>query len=225
MEDKISFASHVYDRIKNDIIELRLEPGAYFLTQEIAETLGASRTPVREAVKRLEQDGWIVWESYRKARVKEITLEGARDVFQARKMIEPFCLNWLFEQGLTRLVAGKLDVIVSEMESHHDNWVQFMYADLAFHSAIVNEVGNGAVSKFWGFLSDEITRVGIYSRSGPRKTADVVREHREMLQALWDVDKERVMEKLLSHYDGIFNSLRNKLQGPQSGHGTGLPVR
>lgn len=212
LEDKNSFASQIYDRIITDIIELRLEPGAYFLTQEIADSLGASRTPVREAVKRLEQDGWIVWESYRKARVKDITLDGAMDIFQARGMIEPFCINWFFDQGLTRLLAGKLDVAVSEMNKLQDDWVNFLHADIAFHTAIVDGVGNSQISKIWRHLSSEITRIGIYGKTEERKATDVIREHTEMMQGLWDGNKDMVMEWIAAHHTGILASLRRKLR-------------
>lgn len=212
MEGKNSFASQIYDRIIKDIVELRLEPGAYFLTQEIADSLGASRTPVREAVKRLEQDGWIIWESYRKARVKDITLEGAMDIFQARGMIEPFCINWFFDQGLTRLLAGKLDVVVSEMEKLQHDWVNFLHADIAFHTTIVDGVGNSQISQIWRHLSSEITRIGIYGRTEERQTTDIIREHGKMLQSLWDGDKNMVTEWINTHHTGIFASLRRKLQ-------------
>lgn len=212
MEPKNSFASQVYDRIKKDIVELRLEPGAYFLAQEIADALGASRTPVREAVKRLEQDGWIVWESYRKARVKDVTLEDALDIFQTRKMIEPFCLNWIFDQGLSRLLAGKLDVIVSEMENLHHDWLHFLLADVSFHTTIVEEAGNKQINKIWQHLSSEITRIGLYGKTEERKTGDIVREHSELLQGLWDGDKNMVLARLADHHDKILASVRRKLR-------------
>lgn len=212
MEDKNSFASQVYDRIKKDIVELRLEPGSYFLMQEIAESLGSSRTPVREAVKRLEQDGWIVWESSRKAKVRDITLEGALEIFQARRMIEPFCLDWIFDQGLFRPLAGKLAVNVSEMGNFHQDWLQFLHADVAFHTTIVDGVGNYQISKIWQHLSSEITRIGLYGKTEERLTSDIVREHSEMVQGLWDGNKHMVMEWLIAHHSGILASLRRKLQ-------------
>ena len=211
MEDKNNIASQIYERIKSDIVELRFEPGAYFQTQEVAKMLGASRTPVREAVKRLEQDGWIVWESYRKARVKTITLESAQDIFRTRSMIEPFCLNSVFDQGLTRLLAGQLDVIVSEMDTLHHEWVRFLHADVSFHTAIVDAAGSSQISRIWRHLSSEITRIGLYSKTEQRSVDEIVREHREMAQGLWDCDKDMVMGWLATHHDGIFASLRRKL--------------
>ena len=213
MEDKNNIASQVYDRVKADIVELRLEPGAYFLEKDIVEALNVSRTPVREAAKRLEQEGWIFWESYRKARVKEITLEGAAEIFQLRGMVEPFCINWIFDRGKPRLLAGKLDAVASEMETLQHDWTRFLHSDVAFHTAIVEEVANAHLSRFWSNLSSEITRIGLFSKTEPRKEEEIIREHRGMLEGFWDVDRDRVMSCLFTHHDGILSSLRRKLSG------------
>ena len=212
LDDKNSIASQIYDRIKSDIVELRLEPGAYFLEKEIAESLGASRTPVREAAKRLEQEGWIFWESYRKARVKDVSLESAMEIFQLRNMIEPFCINWVFDHGNPRVLAGKLATHFAEMERLHNDWVRFLHADVGFHTAIVEEVGNIHLQRIWLNLSSEITRIGIWGKTEERNVDDVEREHREMLQGLWDVDREKILTCLATHHEGIFASLSRKLQ-------------
>lgn len=212
MDDKNSIASQVYDRIKSDIVELRLEPGAYFLEKEIAELLGASRTPVREAAKRLEQEGWIFWESYRKARVKDISHESAMEIFQLRNMIEPFCINWVFAHGNPRGLAGKLATYFSEMERLHDDWIRFLHADVGFHSTIVEEVGNLHLQRIWLNLSSEITRIGIWGKTEERKVDDVILEHSLMLHSLWDGDREKVLACLENHHKGILGSLARKLQ-------------
>ena len=211
LEDKHNIASQIYDRIKSDIVELRLEPGAYFLEKEIAEALGTSRTPVREAAKRLEQEGWIFWESYRKARVKELTMESGREIFQLRRMIEPFCIDCIFQQGKSRVLAGKLDFFVQEMNEQRHDWYRFIHSDVRYHSTIVDEVGNAHLMRIWQSLSSEITRIAVFAKNEHRNTAQVIKEHNDLLQALWDMDREKTMARLASHYESISHFLEEKL--------------
>ena len=212
LEDKNNISSHIYDRIKSDIVELRLEPGAYFLEKEIAEALGTSRTPVREAAKRLEQEGWIFWESYRKARVKDLTIESCQEIFQLRRMIEPFCIDCVFQQGKTRVLAGKLDYFVQEMDAQQQDWYRFIHLDVRYHTTLVEEVGNAHLLRIWQSLSSEITRIAIFARDEKRNTSHVIKEHKDLLQALWDMDRKKTMACLGSHYDSISRSLAERLE-------------
>ena len=83
-----NLSSAVYEAIKDKIINGEFLPGSILMERSIAEEFGVSRTPVREALKRLSQEGWVDWEERRRAVVSEITISKIMELFTLREMID-----------------------------------------------------------------------------------------------------------------------------------------
>ena len=95
-QEKQNLSNVIYLDIKRQIVELRLLPGEVLLERTLASSLGTSRTPVREALKRLAQDGWILWQERRRAVVRDISIKDVQEVFMLRKMVETFAIRGCF---------------------------------------------------------------------------------------------------------------------------------
>jgi DNA-binding GntR family transcriptional regulator len=78
----------VYEQLKTAIVELRIPPGAPLREAEIAQGLSVSKTPVREALGRLEQDGLVTLNSFRSATVTEYTARDLQEIYELREIIE-----------------------------------------------------------------------------------------------------------------------------------------
>ena len=94
-----NLSSTVYETIKDKIINGEFLPGTLLMERNIADECGVSRTPVREALKRLSQEGWVDWEERRRAVVSEITIEKIVELFTLREMIEPFAIKKIITDG------------------------------------------------------------------------------------------------------------------------------
>ena len=169
-----SLSSMVYETLKQRIINGELLPGSVMMERTLAEDFKISRTPVREALKLLLQEGWIVWEERRKAVVSEIKESDVIELFKLRDMIEHFAIKSIIESGEPQVLAGSLVPITNEMEKLKDSPTEFMKKDMEFHSAIVDKLG--------------IT-----------KLAPLVAEHRRLINAFWNGDVGEALECISEH--------------------------
>lgn len=86
----VEAAPDVYDRLRRDIVEGRYPPGTRLVEQRLAEALGVSRTPVREAMRRLESEGLVVVERNRGAHVRPLTAGEIGDLYEVRARLEAY---------------------------------------------------------------------------------------------------------------------------------------
>jgi len=88
LSERRTMTDAVYEQLKTAIVELRIPPGAPLREAEIAQGLSVSKTPVREALGRLEQDGLVTLFSFRSALVTEYTARDLREIYELREIIE-----------------------------------------------------------------------------------------------------------------------------------------
>jgi len=210
MENR-NLSNIVYEKILADIVELRIEPGAFVLERNISEGLGVSRTPVREAIKRLTQEGWLVAEDRKRPYVKGFTLEEGAALFQFRKMAEMFALNWAFENGMERFLAGRLDLQIRKMQEVAEDNVRFIRADVEFHTEIVRTMNNDYLTRAWHTVAEQIVRVAIYGMDQTRTVDKIVDEHEAMVQCIWGNKRDDAYNVLSLHHELIFAGIERKL--------------
>lgn len=206
MTINVNLSTIIYEGIKKDIIEMHLKPNSFILERQVANEYNTSRTPVREALKRLRQEGWIVGEDRCRNQVSDLNINACREIFAVRTMIENYSLTETFSKGEGRALAGKLDVELNKMKSLKDDPIALIRADLKFHYAIVEHVGNTLLSKMWSSMSDEIIRISIFAMDEQRKPDIIIKEHTELVEALWNHDPN-LKEYLNNHMGQILNGL------------------
>lgn len=87
---KNGLAEEVYDHLKKEIMSTRLAPGTALIEVTLAQSLGISRTPVREALRRLKMDGLVDIDRGRGARVSQVSFRNALEVYEIRMLVEPY---------------------------------------------------------------------------------------------------------------------------------------
>ncbi len=198
-------SSKIYTEIKKDIVELRIPPGSVLNERELVKQLGASRTPIREAIIKLTQENWLVTSDRCSVKVKDISPKTVKDIFQFREMFESFALMVTVERQEKRSLAGKLDSVVRLMENYIGNRREFIKADLEFHTTIVGNVNNDLLQNVWLTICDELTRIAIFSMDEMRQPEIIIKEHKEIIQALWEGKSDMVLNTLKQHYGMIMN--------------------
>lgn len=173
-----------------------MPPNTIIPERGYAKDLGLSRTPVRMALKRLSQEGWLVWEEHKRAVVSEIKQKDVYDLFTVREMLEPFAIRKTFEEKEPALLAGMLVPIMTEMEKHKNNYYEYIKADMFYHYTIVNFVGVERLSQIWLKTGDEVTRLAMHALNSKHEQSGISAEHRNIIDALWNHDLEETLKCL-----------------------------
>lgn len=141
-------ADDVYTAIKDAVTSGQYGPGQYLREEQLAKSLGVSRTPVREALRRLDADGWVETRPNYGVRVKMWTLHDAREIFEARLLVEPYLA------GRASLSIGASDIerlrtladamlAITQQPSTPESSEAWFTANSEFH-AIITAAGNNA---------------------------------------------------------------------------------
>jgi DNA-binding GntR family transcriptional regulator len=195
----LPLTERVHARLREDILHARLLPGAVVLEQELAARFGVSKTPVREALRLLVQDGWVIVLPRRGYLVRPLGLDDLRDVFQLREMIEP---------GFAAAAAvrvGVPDPTLAESITTQHAAQRDMTAGLGaaadFHVRVAELSGNARATRIVANLVDEVTRLhfltpGLESHIS---SSDEIAAHEQIAHAIAAGDQGRAEQVMREH--------------------------
>jgi DNA-binding GntR family transcriptional regulator len=198
-----------YRRIRALVLEGEILPGSRLGQVELAERLGISRTPVREALRRLTGEGLAEFEPNRGFRAAELGLDGVRRRLEVRLLLEPGVARLAAQRRTDEDLAALHDAVASEDQAAtraaaHD-------ASRAFHLALARATRNSElVAVFESLWIVEIGRRLLAARAaeGDWRGADAC-EHRAIAEAVADRDGERAASLMLTH---VTDALRHWAQ-------------
>lgn len=190
-----------YDRLKGEIRSSRMPPGFQAPEPEIALRLGMSRTPVREALVRLEADGLVEMIPRRGARVLPVNAADMKEIYDILTSLEPDAAAALAARNPTEEDLAPLVTATEEMETaletaDLDAWAA---ADDRFHRRLLDLHGNRRLVDIVSVLFDQAHRarmVTLRMRAVPKRST---REHREILEHLRGGRSEAVRRTFLRH--------------------------
>ena len=210
VEEK-SLSTQVYERIKEDIISLKYPPGSVLKERELSETLGVSRTPIREAIQRLSQEFWLVPGEGKRMQVRPVTIADVHEIIQIRNLVEYAAIDVLLENGEARVIAGRLDSILNEMKVASDEYT-FTTLDLKFHHTLVESMNNYRLLRFWGTVQEEILRIGLLVIRGTDRWQEAIKEHECFVDALWNRDSAKIHGAMRDHLEHSYAVLISDLE-------------
>lgn len=198
MRDK-NLSVLVYENIKRLLVGLHFPPGAILKERGLAEMLGVSRTPVREAMQRLAHEGWVTIGDGKRIHVSSVTKKDVEEIFLVREMIEPIAARHAIENAKMRVLAGSLGNVLADMRGVEGNQRAFIKLDMKFHSVFIKNMNNQRISRLWLGLHGEIVRIGLMALTEGDRFQAVIKEHSLMVDALRDKDESAVMEAVTDH--------------------------
>ncbi len=197
-----------YRFLKQRIAELPRDGGTFLTESEVAEAAGTSRTPVREALLRLEAEGFLEIVPKKGAFVPPISDAEVRAVMEARELVEDWCVRKLAER-VDETFLGELDDILAKQREVVDEPVRFIEFDRAFHRAIVRRAGNPVLAEFYESLRERQVRMGLRAVAGSETRAGtVLAEHAAIVEALRGGEPEVAGEALAKHLSSTMTALR-----------------
>ncbi|GGR74137.1 GntR family transcriptional regulator [Streptomyces humidus] len=200
-------ADRVYAHVKKGVLERRYEGGALLTEGELAEAVGVSRTPVREALLRLEAEGLIKLYPKKGALVLPVSAQEIADVVETRLLVEEHAARKAVPAPAA-LVARLEELLAQQREqAAAGDLAAAAVTDRCFHAEIVRSGGNEILSRLYDQLRDRQLRMGVaVLHSHPDRIAKTLTEHAEILQALRSGDAERGVELVRRHI-GWFSHL------------------
>jgi DNA-binding GntR family transcriptional regulator len=189
----------IADQVRASILDGSLAPGTQLTEVQLAERLGVSRGPVREAMQRLIQEGLLRAERHRGVFVMELGLEDVQDVYLARKAIETEAARRVLDRDPSELVA-KLEAIVKDMRAAEKAKKRsaMVEADLRFHEALVEAAGSKRLSRMFRTLVAE-TRLAMAVGFEYPEWSYPAADHQTIVDALKRGKKAEVLKRLDEH--------------------------
>lgn len=190
----------VYEVLREDILAGRLGPGADLSEVALANRLGVSRGPVREAIGRLSAEGLVTIQPRRGAYVSGLTREEFLDAYQVREALESLAAR-LAVPRLSSEGLAELESLEDQMrEATRENDVQrFFEANHEFHLRLVAHSGNGRLVEIHAQLLERMGRYMARSLSLRGNLERSLEEHQEILDSLRDGDADRAAAAVSAH--------------------------
>jgi DNA-binding GntR family transcriptional regulator len=202
--DRIPSASRreqVAQTLRRAIVAGRLQPGDRLLEVELAQRLGTSRAPVREALRQLEQEGLVATRPYKGTEVLGVTQEEIEEVLvPLRVTLERFA----FRKALARLTAAdltQLDRLVATMRyaGQAGDADALADADIRFHELVIERSGQPHSLQLWRTIEPRVR--AHFRRDAPRHVdpQEVAGQHQELLDAIRAGEEGAVIEAIERH--------------------------
>ena len=183
---RMKLSDHVVETISRLIVEGGLDPGAIIRTEDLARQLGVSRTPMREALQRLEAEGFVTVSPNGTAKVAMLEGEKAMEMMDLREVVDGLACRVLAERGCSEIVHDELAQLAASAEQAGlaDDKHGFLRLDARFHSTILTATSHRPLQQFHSLV--RITSQVVYLRLGWQKLRhqQSSREHAEILNAI-----------------------------------------
>jgi DNA-binding GntR family transcriptional regulator len=201
--------SRAYDHVKRAILDRAYPGGALLSEGEIATAVGVSRTPVREALLRLETEGLVRLYPKRGALVLPVSPQEISDVLETRELVETFTAG---RATLGPELVAELTRLLEAMRRHAEagEGREFAHADRCFHRTLVAAAGNEILTQLYDSMRDRQLRMARLTADDSVRTADVVRDHAEILEAVRSGDRRRVRAAIHRHLQTAGAALRGR---------------
>lgn len=201
--DRTSTAARAAERLRERIAAGDLEPGARIVELDVARELGVSRSPVREALLKLAEEGLVTIVPYRGAVVAPLAHDRLRDLLEVRLAIERFALESLIAKSDAKALARlKEDVVAIADAIAAGATRRAVEADLEMHRRIVDLTGNGLLARTYEGLLNQVRLYIRVTSARYERLEDLADEHVALLDAIERrdvVQAQRVLDAHILH--------------------------
>lgn len=198
-----SLVEIVLQRVTDAIVAGEIGPDEKLVEARLAQQLGVSRGPVREAVRRLEQMGLVEKVPYMGTFVTGMSRQDIEELYEVRAELEALAARRL-AAGENKANVARLRAIVQEMRKaiEADRPSQLFFHDAAFHDALIELTENKLLNEIWKRVSIQMRRIILLKRERPyRSLQDVVAVHLPIIEAIASHDPERAAAEAKRHVE------------------------
>lgn len=205
----------VFKTLRQAILKGDMEPGERLMEITLANKLGVSRTPIREAIRKLELEGLVHMVPRKGAIVASISEKDMRDVLEVRVTLEELAVK-LAIQNMEEPDIDQLRRAAKKFESAviARDIVDIVEADVMFHDVIYNRTNNGRLIQIINNLREQMYRYRLEYVKDARTHSILISEHQDIITALEkrDVDeaKNAVRQHIVNQEKGIVRAIKDR---------------
>ena len=194
----------VYEELKAQILKGDIKPGTRMMEVELAEVLGVSRTPVREAIRKLEKEGLVKIEPRRGAYASELSVKDMVDILEVRQSMEGlaayYCAQRINDEQKEQLRDYALAFNEAVEEGVYEDMISY---DTKFHHLIVECCDNDILVHMVEQLQELVLRFRYLYYSDFKRAEQMPAEHHEIFEAVASGDAERAREAAALHINRL----------------------
>ena len=200
MDAYLPLRNVVFQTLRTAILTGELQPGERLMELQLADKLGVSRTPIREAIHMLEKEGLAIIVPRKGAHVAKMTEKDLIDVLQIRKTLEDLALRTACEL-ITKEELQELKEAMEHFEActKQDDVVKTAEADVAFHDVIYKAADNPKLLTILNNLREQMYRYRAEYLKDSSAFPQLIKEHRQMYDAIVAGDQDAAAKCLDQH--------------------------
>ena len=202
MNEYLPLRDVVFQTLRQAILRGELKPGERLMEVRLAKKLGVSRTPIREAIRKLELEGLVLMIPRRGAEVAEITEKSMRDVLEVRRALEVLAVSL----SCDRISGEQIEALKEAAEEFDrsltsDDETRTAEADVHFHDIIYRSTDNQRLIQLLSNLGEQMYRYRVEYLKHREFHPQISREHKELISYLEAGQKGQAEEKIAVHID------------------------
>lgn len=175
----------IYQIIKKEICDGNYPPGQWLQEKELAEQLNVSRSPVREALKQLVDEGLAIEYPNKGVFVKEFTVKDIEEIYDLRILLESYAIKNSVKTLTSINIQELMDILKKLVKCYEDNdLAHYIEIDTHLHQYIITLGGNSLVIDIYRRIYSQSQQFRIYSLTTQRRFDDSVTEHRGIVENL-----------------------------------------
>lgn len=190
----------VFNTLRRAILKGELEPGERLMEIALANKLGVSRTPIREAIRKLELEGLVVMIPRKGAEVARITEKDLRDVLEVRTSLEKLAIELACDRITEEDVVDLKQACKAFEESFgKDDLTTIAEKDVAFHDIIFRATKNARLIQILNNLREQMYRYRLEYLKDTQSHSRLVDEHQRIVSAIIEKNKEEAVRLIQEH--------------------------
>ena len=213
MDEYLPLRDVVFNTLRQAILKGELKPGERLMEIQLANKLGVSRTPVREAIRKLELEGLVLMIPRKGAEVAEITRQDMEDVLEVRTALEELAVkdacDHITDAQLSELKKASNEFKKALLEGK--DLVTCADADMHFHDVILSATNNRRLIQMLNNLSEQMYRYRMEYLKDERTHQTLIEEHDAIRRALKKHDKVKAGAAIRVHIDNQKRSILESL--------------
>ena len=203
----------VFNTLREAILKGDLKPGERLMELQLASKLGVSRTPIREAIRMLEQEGLAVTTPRKGAEVATMTLKDMEDVLEIRDALDELAVRIacqkISDEQLKQLEDMKE---LFEKSTQTGNVKKIAEADVTFHDVIYEATGNPKLVTLLNNLREQVYRYRVEYIKDPKNYPTLIAEHEAILESLKNRDVKNAVEAMHVHVANQAEAVKTVIQ-------------
>ena len=206
----------VCEALRDAIRKGILEPGERLMEVQLADELGISRTPVREAIRKLEQEGYVIMMPRRGTYIADLSIRDINEVFEIRTSLESLA-SGLAAERITEDELEKLQRLLVQIGTHikSGDMESIVRTDTEFHDLLYQASRNTRLVGIISNLREQLTRFRTTSMSFPGRLKATLEEHRNIVEAIAQGDEKAARKAAEHHMEKSEQTLLASMKGKE----------